>query len=927
MARRTGSARGGAVAVAVLGIVAALLVGPVAQAASVAGDADTNLWQTDGRVDSLTYSADGSLLYLGGIFHHLCPAKAPTCSSTTTGNVAVDYLAAINVATGAPVTSWRPQPDGDVEALELSNDGTTLFAGGLFNKLGTQTHHKLGAVNAATGSPVASWVPNVAAEVKALALSPDGTVLYLGGVFKKVNTLTRNLAAAVTAYSSTATTAALLPWDPEPSGSDTMDKGSAIPAIINSLVVRPDGQVYIGGVFTTIGGLPRFNVAALSPGTGGGTGTAVAAFSMNPSLHFITLNVQLTRDGSTLFASGRGPGGFLRAYDSSTGSQLWARRFDGDVQASVATDTVVFIGGHFDNIARTGTTLLDVRHHLGAVDAATGATDPWSPAANSAFGVYAMAWSPGHVVAGGDFTKINFLAHAGVAQFSGGDTVAPSAPSDLTATSTTKGRVDLSWSQSSDSDSPTVSYRVYRRTVGGQFALLGDFDGSTGGTDPVTYSDSTGLIGTAYEYAVRVADPVFLSAYSNVAGPLDVAGDQFAPGQPTAVTAVSPSDGNVTVGWQGAGDSDDSTVKYTVTRTTGTTSTVAGTITGPAGGPVSFADKIIGGGTFTYTVLASDGTFSSPASDPSAAVVVAADTGTPSKPTGLTVTSSAPNTVQVSWNPSTDPDQTPAQLSYQVSRKLGSATGNGTLVFTTAPGVTSFADAVAVGGIQPDKRYTYYVAATDGPRTSAKTAGVSGTVSSSVLTDSFANLDAWTLPPTASGVTLDGTRGHASAPSAALVSLSAPLTSGYAHRDIGAAYPTLCMLEWVSVTAYDTRSNGQSTLLRVYSTAGNDIARLYIDNKGALWIRSDWGSNPTITHITVPADGSWHSAQLCVTTTSDAVSGSLSGWWDNAALGTLTGVDNSPDLLSSVDIGDTGLDNFTINVDDVSIGTTKRSGG
>ena len=880
--------RGGRVlpgAVAVLAVTASMLVGPAANAASVSATADANLWQTDGRVDSLAYSADGTKVFLGGIFHHLCPAKAPVCGATTAGNVAVDYLAALDVATGAPVTSWRPQPDGDVEALRLSADGSTLFAGGVFNNLAGQVHHKLAAVTASTGVPVAAWKPNVSAEIKALALSPDGTALYLGGTFKKVNTVARSLVAAVSAYSATATTATLLAWDPEPSGTDTTDKGSLIPAIVNSLVVRPtDGQVYVGGVFTTIGGLARSNVAAVGPGTAGGTGAGVASFSMTPSLHFVTLTVQLTRDGSTLFANGRGPGGFLRAYDSSTGSQLWARKFDGDVQAAVATDTVVFIGGHFDNIAHTGTTLLDVRHHLAAVDAATGVTDAWGPAANSAFGVYSMAWSPGHIIAGGDFTKIDNLAHEGVAQFSGGDTVAPTAPTGVTATSTTKGRVDVSWSQSADADSPTVGYRVYRRTVGGTFALLAEQDGPTGGATQQTYADTTGTIGTAYEYAVRAADPVFLSPFSAVAGPVTVAGDQFAPSVPTAVAATSPSHGNVAVTWQGGGDGDDATVTYTVTRTTGTTHTVAGTVAGPASGSVSFADAVVAGGTFTYTVTASDGTFASAASVASAPVVVAADTGTPTVPGALTVTSTSPNAVQVTWNPSTDADQSAAQLSYQVSRKLGSATGTGTVVARTAPGVTSFTDTVAAGGIAADKRYTYYVAATDGARTSAKSAGVSATVRSSVLTDAFTSLAAWTLPPAPSGVTLDGTHGHAAAPSAQLVSVASPHTNGYAHRDLGGAYPTVCVLEWVSVSAYDTRANGQTTLMRLYSTAGNDISRLYIDNKGALWIRSDWGSNPTITHITVPADGSWHSAQLCTTTTPDAVSGTLSAWWDNAVL-------------------------------------------
>lgn len=913
-------------AVAVGAVVGSLLAAGPAEAAPVTVAADTGTWQTDGRVDAVAYSPDGLTLYLAGTFHHLCPPKATSCGATTTGNVAIDNLAALNVASGAPVTAFRPQPDGEVLSLVPAADGATLYAGGVFNHIGTLARHKVAALSPATGAAVSTWRPNVGAQVKALALSPDGSVLYLGGDFKAVDSVPRIELAAVTTYSPTATAATVLPWDPEPSGTDTTDKGSLIPSTVNSLVVRSsDGQVYAGGVFTLIGGLVRSNVAALGPGTGGGVGAAVPTFDMTPSLHFVTLTVQTTRDGSTVFANGRGPGGFLRAYDSTTGRQLWARKMDGDVQAAVATDTVVYAGGHFDYVAITGTTLLDVRHHLAAFDAATGATDPWNPSANSAFGTYGMAWSPGHVVAAGDFTRINNLPHEGVAQFSGGDSVPPTPVSSLTAGSTSKGRVDLAWSQSTDSDSPSVTYRVYRRPTGGSFALVGSVPGPTGGVSTVTYADLSATIGSAYEYAVRVADPVFLSPFGNTAGPVTVAGDQFPPGAPSGVTATSPSHGNVSVAWQGGGDGDDTQLTYTVTRYAGVTPTVAGTVVGPVSGPVSFADTIVGGGTFTYRVSAGDGTFNGPDSAPSAAVVVAADTATPSVPTGLTVTSPAPNTVSLTWNASTDADQTAGQLSYVVSRKPSGQSGTGAVVARTAPGVTSWTDSTSVaGGALPDKSYTYYVAATDGPRTSAKSGGVTVKVRSAVLTDSFTSLAAWTLPATASGVTLDSARGHAAAPSVQLVSAATPASSGYAHRDLGGAYSTVCVLEWVSVTAYDTRANGQTTLMRLYSSAGNDIARLFVDGKGALWIRSDWGSNPTVTHITVPADGSWHSAQLCVTTTADAVSGTLSAWWDSAVLGTVTGVDNSPDPLASIDIGDTVADSFTIHVDDVSVGTTKR---
>lgn len=905
----------------------ALVLPGTAGAAPVAVAAD-KMWQTDGRVDAVTYSADGKTLYLAGIFTHLCPAGQPVCAGTGPSDVAISYLAALDVTTGAPIMTWRPQPDREVESLALGPNGT-LYAGGMFDHVGGQVHHKIAVLTAATGAVNATWKPDFSADVKSLALSPDSSILYLGGNFVTVNGVARARLAAVTTYSAATPVATLLPWDPEPTGSTTIDKGVLIPTTINSVVVRPtDGQVYAGGIFTTVGGQARNNVAALGPASGNGTGAAVAGFSLSPALTFVTLNVTMTRDGSTLFANGRGPGGFVRAYESSTGKQLWARRFDGDVQAAVATDTLIYVGGHFDNIAIAGTSLLDLRHHIAALDTSTGRTDLWNPTANSAFGVYGMAWSPGHVAAGGDFTKIQNLAHEGIAQFSGTDAIAPAAVTSLTATSTAKGRVDLRWSAAADADTSTLTYRVYRRTVGGTFALVDSVSGpnATTATGPLTYADTTGKVGTAYEYATRVGDPVFLSAFGNTAGPVTVAGDRSAPGVPTAVTATSPSPGNVIVGWTGGGDGDDATLTYAVSRKSGATSTDVGSVVAAATGAQTFHDTSTAGGTFTYTVRASDGTFTSAPSAPSMSVVMKADPGRPTVPGGVAVTSPAANTVILRWHPSTDAEQTAAQLSYVVSRKLKTASGSGVVIATTPPGATSFTDSSSSTlPALPGKAYTYYVAATDGPNTSAKSTGVTVTVASSLFTDPMTSLAAWTLPVTAGGVSLDPAKGHAAAPSARITGQVTARTYGYATRSLGGSYRTVCVQEWVSFTAYDTTSgNSKTTLMRVFSSAGNDIARLYVDNKGLLWIRGDWGSSPNITKTTVPTDGSWHSAQLCVTSTLAGSDGSLSALWDGNSLGTVTGVDNSTDPLASIDIGERDPSSFSFAVDDVNVGTSQR---
>jgi hypothetical protein len=536
-----------------------------------------------------------------------------------------------------------------------------------------------------------------------------------------------------------------------------------------------------------------------------------------------------------------------------------------------------------------------------------------------------MAWSPQHVLAGGDFTTINRVAHGGVAQFTGGDSVSPTAVTDLTVSSTAKGRVDLSWSPVSDSDSPTVTYRVYRRPTSGTFALLSTVSGATGGGGPITWSDATATIGASYQYQVRAADPVYLASAGNTAGPVTVAGDQVPPGTPIAVSATATAPGVATISWQGGGDSDDPSVSYAVTRWTSGGSTALPPMTGAPSGTVTTTDALPAGGTVWYSVTASDGTFTSPASAVSNTIVIGVDAAKPTVPTGLAVSSDAANTMTVSWTASTDADLPTGQIQYVVYRKLKTDSGTGTAIGTTAPGVTSYTDLTsAANGPLPDKAYTYYVAATDGAQTSAKTAGLFGTVSSSVFTDAFSTLSGWTPPLSPSGASLDTTKGHGDASSALLTSLVSPRTYGYLHRSFGGSYPTVCIQEWVALTAYDTRGSGQTTLMRVYSTGGLDVARLYVDPKGALWVRGDFGSNPAVTTVVVPADGSWHSAQLCTTTTPDSVNGSLTVYWDGVAKGTLTGVDNSPDLLASMDVGDTQAENYTMWVDDVNVGTTKR---
>lgn len=93
------------------------------------------------------------------------------------------------------------------------------------------------------------------------------------------------------------------------------------------------------------------------------------------------------------------------------------------------------------------------------------------------------------------------------------------------------------------------------------------------------------------------------------------------------------------------------------------------------------------------------------------------DITAPSIPTGLTANAASSSEIDLSWTASTDPDNTVAQVSYNVFR-------NGTRVATTAAGVTTYSDT----GLAASTTYNYTVSAVDPAKNnSAQSGSISAT--------------------------------------------------------------------------------------------------------------------------------------------------------------------------------------------------------
>ncbi len=190
---------------------------PVGQSDGNVSSSALSTWQTDSTVWAVAYG--NGVVYVGGQFLNALPPGV--AAGTTTGEVSRTYLAAFNSTTGALITSFDPaisstssSSSPGVYSLAVSPNGSTLYVGGLFNHVNGQYRDNLAAFSTSTGA-LTSWAPSAYGKVNALAVAPNGQEIYAGGGFNGLGTAgttagiqSRTYAGAVDASGN------LLPWAP-----------------------------------------------------------------------------------------------------------------------------------------------------------------------------------------------------------------------------------------------------------------------------------------------------------------------------------------------------------------------------------------------------------------------------------------------------------------------------------------------------------------------------------------------------------------------------------------------------------------------------------------------------------------------------------------------------------------------------------------
>ncbi len=350
--------------------------------AHILADGEVSRWDPQANgADVNAIAVDNGVVYVGGGF-------------TTIGSKGRRYIAAIDAGTGLP-TPWDPWSSGGITSLAVHR--RTIFVGGAFDSIGGAHRENLAAIDAVTGKATA-WRMDAVTQVDALLLS--GNTLYVGGRFNWIGGRSRGHLAAVDIEADT-----LLTFDPNGNGRNSM----YLPTPTVSALALDHGVLYAAGLFTTMGGAPRYGLAALDPVT-------AATTDWNPGEDGAWVRAVCVSD-SVVYAGGYFDqiGGKARlgigAISKRTGlATPWNPSSNGPVKVLTACRGMIYAGGYFSSV---GPQLR--RKGLAQFDLTTGAATPWNPNPVGRV-VTAVAVHDGSVYAGGDFENIGGQPRAGIAE-------------------------------------------------------------------------------------------------------------------------------------------------------------------------------------------------------------------------------------------------------------------------------------------------------------------------------------------------------------------------------------------------------------------------------------------------------------------------------------------------------------------------------
>ena len=387
-------------ALVVLAAVGALAA-TTSPAFALSATADTT-WMTNGKVFALARS--GNTLYVGGKY-------TQQVSPDGLSKIKVKSLSRYDATTGDAIPGWAPKMTelgkaGTVNAIAVSGDGSIVFVGGNFDAVDGQPVTNFAALSAADGTLIPGFQHKFTTAVHVILWTATDT--YVGGAFQKVDAVPTSRLAAIDSTT----------------GNIDPNWVAAANNTVRSMALASDGTtMFIGGIFTTMNGVSRQSVARVSRTTGANDAWAIPAGTIAPpQTAWALLPV-----GNRLYAGfGKGPNyaAAFRLDNGTSGSQVWRFSTVGnDESLAMSPDgTRLFIGGHMGTAVLQQTICGQPLHGLYSVNPVNGVPYcDWFPAITPFGSNYKGAWcmlSTGtKLYVGGLIDAINGVTHVGLARF------------------------------------------------------------------------------------------------------------------------------------------------------------------------------------------------------------------------------------------------------------------------------------------------------------------------------------------------------------------------------------------------------------------------------------------------------------------------------------------------------------------------------
>jgi uncharacterized delta-60 repeat protein len=306
---------------------------------------------------------------------------------------------AASLCLGQPAHAQTPLPDDfnpgantPVFSLAVHADGQILV-GGYFDTLGGQTRNHVGRLNA-DGSLDTRFNPGADSVVDSLVVQADGKIL-VGGWFTTLGGQTRTNIGRLNADGSV---------DGSFNPAAGLGEYPYVPTV-NCLAVQADGQILVGGGFTTLGGQACTDIGRLNA-----NGSLDTRF--NPGAGAFVLSLAVQADGKILV------GGSFNGLGGQTRNHIGRLNADGSLDSSfnpgagasdpysssvgslaVQADGKILVGGTFTNLGG------QTRNAIGRLNADGSLDTSFNPGADGGVNCLAVQ-ADGKILVGGTFEML-----------------------------------------------------------------------------------------------------------------------------------------------------------------------------------------------------------------------------------------------------------------------------------------------------------------------------------------------------------------------------------------------------------------------------------------------------------------------------------------------------------------------------------------